>query len=405
MGRDANVRRMAADARAVVTAYFDALARQDLEAAGACWSPDGIDELVGQATVQGPEGVRAFFGELFAAVPDFTFVVDGMVAEGNEVAVLWHAAGTFSGSAAYQGIEPTGGRVALRGLDYLTVADGRITGNVAFPDGMGFARQIGMLPAQGSGAEGAMLRAFNARTRVARKLAGTAAEPVADGVWRVRGGMPREMNVYLIEEDGGGVTVFDAGVRTMAPAIAAAASALGGIHRVVLGHGHVDHRGAAPALGAPVFCHADDREDAEGDAGRHYMDFGKLRPYARPIYPQLFKLWDGGPVKIEGTVAEDDDIAGFKVVAIPGHAPGQIALYRERDGLALTTDCFYTLDVQTGLHGPPRVALDAFNLDTEQARASIRKLAGIGPGVAWPGHAEPLTGYVPAQLERAAAET
>jgi glyoxylase-like metal-dependent hydrolase (beta-lactamase superfamily II)/predicted ester cyclase len=396
---------MAADARAVVTAYFDALARQDLEAAGACWSRGGIDELVGQATVQGPEGVRAFFGELFAAVPDFTFAVDGMVAEGNEVAVLWHAGGTFSGTAAYQGIEPTGGRVEVRGLDYLTVADGLITRNVAFPDGMGFARQIGMLPAQGSGAEGAMLRAFNARTRAARKLAGSAAKRVADGVWQVRGGVPREMNVYLIEEDGGGVTVFDAGVRTMAPAIAAAAAALGGIHRVVLGHGHVDHRGAAPALGAPVFCHPDDREDAEGDAGRHYMDFGKLRPYARPVYPQLFKLWDGGPVTIAGTLEEGDDVAGFKVVAIPGHAPGQIALYRERDGLALSSDCFYTLDVQTGLHGPPRVALDAFNLDTEQARASIRKLAAIGPRAAWPGHAAPLTGDVAAQLERAAAET
>jgi glyoxylase-like metal-dependent hydrolase (beta-lactamase superfamily II) len=262
-----------------------------------------------------------------------------------------------------------------------------------------------MLPEQGSGAEGAMLRAFNARTKVARRLSGTPAEPVAGGVWRVRGGVPRQMNVYLIEEAGGGVTVFDAGVRTMAPAITAAASALGGIHRVVLGHGHVDHRGAANGLGAPVLCHADDREDAEGDGGRHYWDFGKLRPYARPIYPQLIKLWDGGPVTISGTVAEGDDVAGFQVVAIPGHAPGQIALYREHDGVALTTDCFYALDPQSGLHGPPRVAPAAFNFDTEQARASIRKLAGIGPSAAWPGHAEPLTGDVAAQLERAAAGT
>ena len=164
--------------------------------------------------------------------------------------------------------------------------DGLIIGNVAFPDGMGFARQIGMLPEQGSGAEGAMLRAFNARTRAARRSAGAppSRSPTASGASAAA--CRATMNVYLIEEDGGGVTVFDAGVRTMAPAIAAAASALGGIHRVVLGHGHVDHRGAAPGLGAPVFCHADDKEDAEGDAGRHYMDFGKLRPYARPIYPQ-----------------------------------------------------------------------------------------------------------------------
>jgi glyoxylase-like metal-dependent hydrolase (beta-lactamase superfamily II) len=252
-------------------------------------------------------------------------------------------------------------------------------------------------------AETKVPRALDARTRAARKLAGSAAEPIADGVWRVRGGVPRAMNVYLIEDDGGGVTVFDAGVKSMVGAIAAAGGGLGGINRVVLGHGHADHRGAAPGLGAPVFCNPADREDAEGDAGRRYVDFSKLRPYARPTYPRLLDLWDGGPVEIAGTVEEGDDVSGFRAVLLPGHAPGMIALYRERDGVALTSDCFYTLDIQTGLHGPPRIPHPAFNLDTDQARASIRKLAELRPSAAWPGHAEPLTGDVAAQLERAAA--
>ncbi len=221
----------------------------------------------------------------------------------------------------------------------------------------------------------------------------------------MRGGVPRLMNVYLIEDDGGGVTVFDAGVKSMVNAITAAGSPLGGINRVVLGHAHPDHRGAAPGLGAPVFCHAADRADSEGDGGRHYVDFSKLRAYARPVFPHLFDLWDGGPVAIAGTIEEGEDVSGFRAVHIPGHAPGMIALYRERDGVALSTDCFYTLDPQTGIHGPPRVPHHAFNLDTEQARASIRKLAGLKPSAAWPGHAEPLTGDVAAQLERVAATT
>jgi hydroxyacylglutathione hydrolase len=234
-------------------------------------------------------------------------------------------------------------------------------------------------------------------------LAGSGAEPVADGVWRVRGGVPRTMNVYLIEDDGGGVTLFDAGVKGMAGVIATAAAPLGGVNRVVLGHGHPDHRGAAPGLGAPVYCHPDNRGDAESaDGGRRYFDYSRLRPYARPVYPHLLDLWDGGPVPIAGTVEEGEDVSGFSAVLVPGHAPGMIALYRERDGLALTSDCFYALDVQTGLRSRPRLPLDAFNLDTEQARASLRKLAALRPSAAWPGHAEPLTGDVGAQLERAA---
>ena len=68
-------------------------------------------------------------------------------------------------------------------------------------------------------------------------------------------------------------------------AVAAAGASLGGITRVVLGHGHPDHRGVAPYLGAPVLCHADNREDAEGDGGMRYFDFSKLRPYAQAALP------------------------------------------------------------------------------------------------------------------------
>jgi hydroxyacylglutathione hydrolase len=116
-------------------------------------------------------------------------------------------------------------------------------------------------------------------------------------------------------------------------------------------------------------------------------------------------MWDGDPVPISGMVAEGDDVAGFEVVHLPGHAPGLIGLWRAGDRLALTTDCFYTLDPQTGRRGHPRVPLAAFNRDSDQARASVRKLAALQPAVAWPGHAEPLTGDVRGQLERAADTT
>ena len=70
------------------------------------------------------------------------------------------------------------------------------------------------------------------------------------------------------------------------------------------------------------------------------------------------------------------------------------------------SDCFYTLDPQTGIPGPRRACPHrAFNQDTEQARASMRKLAALAPATAWAGHADPLRGDVAAQLEHAAATT
>jgi hydroxyacylglutathione hydrolase len=49
------------------------------------------------------------------------------------------------------------------------------------------------------------------------------------------------------------------------------------------------------------------------------------------------------------------------------------------------------------------LAHPAFNQDTGQARASIHKPAALNPSAAWPGHSDPVTADVEAQLERAAS--
>ena len=388
-----------------MTAYFDALARHDLDAIAAAWAPDGHCHVAGQADAAGPDGVRAYWAELFGAVPDFHIQIDEIIGEGDQVSVKWAATGTFAGPGSYQGVEPTYARLDLEGLDLFRLRDGQIVREDAYTDGSTFARQIGLLPPSGSTAEQRVTRAFNGQAKVRRRALCADPERIAEGVWLVRGGFPlKTMNVYLIEDEGGGVTMFDAAIKAMSTGIAAAASTLGGLNRIVLGHAHPDHRGAAPALQVPTYCHPADRIDAEGDGGMHYFDYSKVSLPGRWTLPRLLPVWDGGPVAIAGTVDEGDDVSGFRVVHIPGHAPGMIALFRESDGVALTSDCFYTLDIGTARHGPPRLPSAGFNLDTEQARASIRKVAALEPSVAWPGHAEAVTGDVRGQLEQAASE-
>lgn len=231
-----------------------------------------------------------------------------------------------------------------------------------------------------------------------------AIKSVAPGVSLVTGGFPMPtMNVYLLEDVGGGVTMFDAGVKSMVNQLRKACNAKGGLNRIVLGHGHPDHRGAAAGLGAPIFCHAHNVADAQGDGGRSYMDMGKLGLHGRAALPVLLRLWDGGPLVVEGTVAEGDEICGFNVIDIPGHAPGQICLFRPSDGVALTSDCFYTLDPQTGIKGRPRPPHPAFNLDEDEMRSSIAKVGNLNPSSAWPGHADPLTEDVRSTLKAVAS--
>jgi glyoxylase-like metal-dependent hydrolase (beta-lactamase superfamily II) len=130
-------------------------------------------------------------------------------------------------------------------------------------------------------------------------------EEVADGVWLLRGDARKSMNVYFLKnEDGDGVIQFDAGTKAMTKKVRAAGEQLGGVKRIVLGHAHADHRGTAPYLGAPVYCHPDEVSDAESEDWRWpYLDLAALPAPARWIYPVLLRRWDGGAVKIAGTVA------------------------------------------------------------------------------------------------------
>jgi glyoxylase-like metal-dependent hydrolase (beta-lactamase superfamily II)/predicted ester cyclase len=386
----------------VAVRYIEALGARDLDAAVACWAPSGIDAIVGDQDLVAPDGIRTYFGEVLAAFPDFEVEIRSTVTEGERCAVLWSARGTFAGPGSFQGIEPTGARVQLDGCDVFEVRDGLIHSNRAHLPQLALARQIGLLPPARSAGEQRLNTLFNQRTRAVRAVAGAPEERVADGVWVVRGGVPsRWVNAYLIE-DGDGVVAFDAGVRQMASAIGSAAARHGGLRRVVLGNAHPDHRGGAPALRVPVSCHADERVDAEGDGGQHYFEYDQLSFPASKLTATIMRSLDGGPVHVDQTLAEGDEVAGFRVVHLPGHAPGLIALWRESDRLVLSNDAFAMFDVYTLTSRPPAVPHPAFNWDTEKARESLRKLAALEPAAAWPGHRGPLVGDVRRQLEEAA---
>jgi steroid delta-isomerase-like uncharacterized protein len=161
-------RRKAVEAH--VRSYFEAVANRDTSAMAGHWSEDGVDDLVPLGPLRGREEITAFFRDLFAAVPDLETTVTRVVAGEQQAAVEWRMTGHFTGGP-FQGVDATGRRVEMRGLDLMDVEEGKITGNTAYYDGMTFARQIGLMPPENSSAENAMKSAFNAATRVRRAVA------------------------------------------------------------------------------------------------------------------------------------------------------------------------------------------------------------------------------------------
>lgn len=383
--------------------YFKALAEHDLDAALDCWQPDGR-ELVGGEELTAPDGIREYFETLWAAFPDASFEVIDVTTYRERCAIRWRVTGTFAGPGHFQSFAPNGARIDGHGCDLITVQDGLIVANEVFMDSGELARQLGFLPAIDSSAQRRLATLANLRTRLHGAVYGNRPEAIAAGVWVLRGGLPRVFNAYLIEHEGG-VTVFDPGVREMRAALASAAIARGGLKRVLLGNADADHRGGAAGLGASVYCHELEQGAAESpEPYRDYWQLERLPGYARSLLQRRLRRWDGGSLAVAGTLAEGDEVAGFTVIELPGHAPGQIGLFREEDGLALVSDTLLAVSPQTGLSQAPAPPPPAFNQDTEQARASIRKLAELSPQAVWIGHGRAIVGDdVEHRLRQAAA--
>jgi steroid delta-isomerase-like uncharacterized protein len=161
-------RRKAVEAHA--RSYFEAIANRDTSAMARHWRADGVNDLVPLGVLRGTDEIVAFFRELFQAVPDLETSVTRVVAGETQAAVEWRMTGHFTGGP-FQGVDPTGRRVDIRGLDLIEIEDGEIVGNTAYYDGMTFARQIGLMPPENSSAENAMKSAFNVATKVRRAVA------------------------------------------------------------------------------------------------------------------------------------------------------------------------------------------------------------------------------------------
>jgi hydroxyacylglutathione hydrolase len=203
---------------------------------------------------------------------------------------------------------------------------------------------------------------------------------LASGVWRLKEFPRPVINVYLAED-----VLIDAGRRWDKGRIFAELEGRE-ISEVALTHVHPDHQGCAKvvceARGVPLACHEADVDAMEG-----------RRPVAASPKPtaQLFgKLWTGPPRKVDRVLHEGDEVAGFRVVHAPGHAPGEVIFFRDSDRVAICGDVIRNITyiaLRTRLAEPPK----DLTPDPAENRRSIRKLAELNPSLILPGHGPAVT--------------
>jgi len=204
---------------------------------------------------------------------------------------------------------------------------------------------------------------------------------VAEGVWRLTERPRPLINVYLA-----GDVLIDAGRRWDVGRIRKQVEGRE-LSMLVLTHVHPDHQGAAKTIceerGIPLACHADDVDAMEG-----------RRPVAatgHPVAKTFARMWEGPPHEVHRVLAEGDEVAGFRVIHAPRHAPGQVIFWRESDRVAICGDVVRNItyvSMRTKLDEPPA----GLTPDVAENRRSIRKLAELRPALTLPGHGPEIRG-------------
>ena len=126
----------------IVSQFFELLGRHDTErmeqllvsSTQYSFHPSGMPPLDWN-------GHKQLLASITGAFPDLHHDIKDMVAEGDKVAVRLNVTGTHKGE--FQGIPPSGRKLSLDEMAFLTIVDGRITEGWITSDMMSFMQQIG----------------------------------------------------------------------------------------------------------------------------------------------------------------------------------------------------------------------------------------------------------------------
>lgn len=215
------------------------------------------------------------------------------------------------------------------------------------------------------------------------------------------------VNLIFIGLPSGEWVLVDAGMPKSGKEIIDVAEELFGIRKapqaIILTHGHFDHVGSIVDLilewHVPVYAHPMEIPFLNGSQAYPEPDTS----VEGGMLAKISKFYPNEPIDIQealqalppdGTVPFLPD---WQWVHVPGHSPGQVALFREKDRLLISADAIVTVKQDSMYRvllqkkevcGPPVY----LTTDWTAAYESVQQLVALNPAMMIPGHGTAMEG-------------
>jgi glyoxylase-like metal-dependent hydrolase (beta-lactamase superfamily II) len=172
---------------------------------------------------------------------------------------------------------------------------------------------------------------------------------------------------------------------------------------IILTHGHFDHIGSAMRLAnhwnLRIYAHEKEFPYLTGE-----KDYPKPDPSSdeglvakmSPTFPHA-SVDFGARLSALPPEGQVPGISGWEWIPTPGHTPGHVSLYRERDRIMFAGDALTTTKQESFLSvltqreqvkGPPAYLTP----DWESAKRSVQRITELAPNLMLPSHGSPMEG-------------